>query len=389
MADKPLMRVLEPRVLLDAAAASTAVDMADQAAHADFADANEAANMVADDTLPEGHVPAPQRDLSRDVVFIDGNVENIGELLGELDPDVEVHILDLSSDGVEQIADILEDREDIAAVHIFSHGGQGFLNLGSGQLSGESVTTSHVEALTRIGASLSDDGDILIYGCNFGAGEEGRAAAAQLAAVTGADIAASDDLTGDVDQGGDWDLEVIQGSIEAKAYEATGYKGVLEAFELGTVDPPTVTYVNQFTPATAPQFGAVGEAGTVAVWTNAGSVSDGAGGTISVDVVATVQSVSNAAEIFVGFGTRDDDEGDNDDAALDDFRVYVHNTSALAGGSNTGNIGSATIVWQIFESGTNQTVVANIGEVSLTTADIDGVGAGPATTRETLAAASV
>ena len=285
-ADKPLMRVLEPRVLLDAAAASTAVDMADQAAHADFADANEAANAAADDTLPEGHVPAPQRDLSRDVVFIDGNVENIGELLGELDPDVEVHILDLTSDGVEQIADILEDREDIAAVHIFSHGGQGFLNLGSGQLSGETVTTSHVEALTRIGASLSDDGDILIYGCNFGAGEEGRAAAAQLAAVTGADIAASDDLTGDAELGGDWDLEVIQGSIEAKAYEATGYKGVLDAFELGTVDPPTVTYVNQFTPPTAPGFGAVGEAGTVAVWTNAGTVDDGAGGTISVDVRA-------------------------------------------------------------------------------------------------------
>ncbi len=219
-ADKPLMRVLEPRVLLDAAAASTAEGMADQAAHADFADENEAANAAMDEATQEGHVPGSQRDLSRDVVFIDGNVENIGELLSELDPDVEVHILDLTSDGVEQIADILEDREDIAAVHIFSHGGQGFLNLGSSQLSSETVTTSHVEALTRIGASLSEDGDILIYGCNFGEGEAGRAAAAQLAAITGADIAASDDLTGNAELGGDWDLEVIEGDVTTANFTA-------------------------------------------------------------------------------------------------------------------------------------------------------------------------
>ena len=75
--------------------------------------------------------------LPRDVVFIDGNVGNIGELLRDLHPDVEVHILDLQSDGVEQIAGILDGREELSAVHIFSHGGQGFLNLGSGQLSSE------------------------------------------------------------------------------------------------------------------------------------------------------------------------------------------------------------------------------------------------------------
>ena len=148
--------------------------------------------------------------------------------------------------------------------------------------------------------------------------------------------------------GGDWDLEVIQGQIEAKAFEATGFKGVLGAFELGTVDPPAVTYVNQFTPAGAPQFGSVGEAGAVALWVNAGTVDTGAG-IVNVDVRATVTSVTNAAEIFVGFGTRDDDEGDADDATLDDFRVYVHNSSST--GFNNGNIGSATIVWELFRIG--------------------------------------
>ncbi|MEM8749863.1 MAG: tandem-95 repeat protein, partial [Pseudomonadota bacterium] len=360
--------------------------MADTASHGDLADAHEASNFDGENQETEAAARASQRDLSRDVVFIDGDVEDIGGLLAELDADVEVHILDLEADGVEQIATILDGREDLAAVHIFSHGGQGFLNLGSSELSSETVTTSHVEALTRIGASLGEDGDILIYGCDFGAGEAGRALAAQLATITGADIAASDDLTGDANLGGDWDLEVVQGKVETDALTFTGFKGVLGAFELGTVDPPTVTYVNGFVPGAAPQFGEVGEAGTVAVWENAGTV-DTPTGTISVDVRATVVSVTNDAEIFVGFGTRDNDEGDTDDVTIDDFRVYVHNTSAVAGGSNTGNIGSAEIVWEIFESGTNQTVKADIGEVSLTTADIDGTGPGTITTRETLSAA--
>ena len=177
-AHKPLMRVLEPRILLDAAGVETAHDMAEQTIHSEMADA-----VVADlsERLPaEAHVPGPQRDLSRDIVFIDGSVEDIGELLMDIDPDVEVHVLDLQSDGVEQIADILDSREDIAAVHIFSHGGEGFLNLGSSQLTSGTITTSHVEALTRIGAALSEDGDILLYGCDFGAGAAGRAAAARV-----------------------------------------------------------------------------------------------------------------------------------------------------------------------------------------------------------------
>ncbi|MEP1209160.1 MAG: DUF4347 domain-containing protein, partial [Rhizobiaceae bacterium] len=378
------MRVLEPRILLDAAAVETAQNMALEAMHEEATES--AAEGLADSGHPDALVDGTVRDLSRDIVFIDGDIENIGELLGELDPDVEIHILDLQTDGVEQIADTLEGREDIHAIHIFSHGGQGFLNLGSAQLSNETITTTHAEALSQIGAALGEDGDILVYGCDFASGEVGKVVAKQLANATGADIAASSDLTGAAEQGGDWDLEVVEGEIQTETIQATGFKGVLGAFELGTVDPPTVTYVNEFTPATAPQFGSVGEAGTVAIWENAGTVETDTG-PVSVDVRATVTSVTNAAEIFVGFGTRDDDDGDFDDPTLDDFRVYVHNTSAVAGGSNTGNIGSATIVWEIFETGTGQTIRADIGEVSLTTADIDGVGAGPATSRETLAAA--
>ncbi|MEO1397588.1 MAG: DUF4347 domain-containing protein, partial [Pseudomonadota bacterium] len=174
--EKPLMRVLEPRVLLDAAAVETAADAA-QSVHVALADAGaaqtqsaeqttdapgSAADDASSDTLPAAF---GEEQATTDIVFIDGAVDDIGSLLTEIDPAVEVHILDLQSDGVEQIAAILSDREDIDAVHIFSHGGAGFLNLGSGQMSSETITQSHVTALQQIGASLSEDGDILFYGC--------------------------------------------------------------------------------------------------------------------------------------------------------------------------------------------------------------------------------
>ena len=61
---------------------------------------------------------------------------------------------------------------------------------------------------------LLHSADFLIYGCNYGEGETGQAAAARLAQLTGADVAASSDLTGSTALGGDWDLEVSTGQIE-------------------------------------------------------------------------------------------------------------------------------------------------------------------------------
>ncbi|MEN0040892.1 MAG: DUF4347 domain-containing protein, partial [Pseudomonadota bacterium] len=385
-AHKPLMRVLEPRVLLDAAGVETARDMADQTVHADIAD-----NVVAElnETLPaEGHVPA-QRDLSRDIVFIDGNVEDIGELLMDIDPDVEVHVLDLQSDGVEQIADILDTREDIAAVHIFSHGGEGFLNLGSSQLTGGTITTSHVEALTRIGAALSEDGDILLYGCDFGAGTAGRAAAAQLAAVTGADIAASNDLTGSEEQGGDWDLEVVEGQVEARGYQLEGFDGLLAAFELGALTEPVVNYED---PNGAPgntdfqvviDGRTVGTTGTVATWENAGTF-EGPNGPVAVDLVATVVGVSDPATMGAGFGTRSFDANQDGDPTLDDFRIQVVNDNPPTGlqlfTNNGGSFpqrgyGYVDIEWTIVDATTG--AIMPVGDIDFTLSDIDGSQGNP------------
>jgi methionine-rich copper-binding protein CopC len=63
-----------------------------------------------------------------------------------------------------------------------------------------------------IGDSLTETGDMLLYGCNVAQGEAGLAFINTLAQFTGADVAASDDATG---YGGDIELEIRSCTIEA------------------------------------------------------------------------------------------------------------------------------------------------------------------------------
>jgi Domain of unknown function (DUF4347)/Lipase (class 3) len=69
--------------------------------------------------------------------------------------------------------------------------------------------------LDNIGHALTDSGDLLLYGCNVGAGATGQQFVETLAQMTGADVAASDDVTGGVAVGGDWVLESATGPIES------------------------------------------------------------------------------------------------------------------------------------------------------------------------------
>ena len=55
---------------------------------------------------------------------------------------------------------------------------------------------------------------MLIYGCNLAANTTGQQLIGNLADLTSADVAASDDLTGAAELNGDWDLEHLTGQIE-------------------------------------------------------------------------------------------------------------------------------------------------------------------------------
>ena len=126
---------------------------------------------------------------------------------------VEVYVLDGKRDGIEQISEVLAGYTGLDAVHIISHGSDGQVQLGSGALDAAALAANS-QSVNDWGNALSLDADLLLYGCNLAASEAGQSLVTTLAGLTGADVAASDDLTGSVALGGDWDLEYQSGSIE-------------------------------------------------------------------------------------------------------------------------------------------------------------------------------
>ncbi|WP_321277125.1 DUF4347 domain-containing protein [Thiomicrorhabdus indica] len=169
----------------------------------------------------------------QEVAFIDTSVADYQTLVEGLPAGIEVVLIEANQDGIQQIADWAANNSGYDAIHILSHGSDGQVQLGTANLNNDTLA-SYSNALAQIGQSLTEDGDILLYGCNVAASETGVEFIGKLAQATSADIAASDDLTGAADKGGDWVLEVEAGSIESEILMAINYKGALPERELIT-----------------------------------------------------------------------------------------------------------------------------------------------------------
>ncbi|WP_413167334.1 DUF4347 domain-containing protein [Capilliphycus salinus ALCB114379] len=172
------------------------------------------------------------------LIFVDARVDNSQRLIEETAPNTEVIVLDSSQDSIEQITETLAGRTNIESVQIISHGNDGQLNLGATTLTSENIN-SYSQQLSQWGNSLTENGDILLLGCNIAASDSGKNFVQQLSQITGADVASSEDLTGNVNLGGDWVLEYATGLIDAplalqiEAMEA--YDSVLAEFTVDTV----------------------------------------------------------------------------------------------------------------------------------------------------------
>lgn len=151
--------------------------------------------------------------ISNRILFVDPRVADY-ESFADRSQTTEVIVLDPTQDGIQQITETLAARHNVSSVHIVSHGDFANLQLGSSQLNLSSLD-EYADDLQAWGQALTANADILFYGCNVASGSAGSALVQCLSHLTGADIAASDDLTGNAELGGDWDLEVNTGTIEA------------------------------------------------------------------------------------------------------------------------------------------------------------------------------
>ncbi|MDH3388340.1 MAG: DUF4347 domain-containing protein, partial [Gammaproteobacteria bacterium] len=154
----------------------------------------------------------------QEIIFVDAATPDYEVLLEGIadDPNTRYQIVILQSgqDGIEQMTRTLDGMQGVDAIHLVSHGNQQGLQLGDTWLSNDNLDTYN-EQLKRWAFALDENADLLIYGCDLAAGAEGRLLISQLAELTTADVAASDDLTGAAALGGDWQFEYNTGDIES------------------------------------------------------------------------------------------------------------------------------------------------------------------------------
>ena len=171
-------------------------------------------------STPLKSLAVEQMPARHEIVFVDTNVTGYEQLVKDFlsantnDRWIEVRILDAERDGIEQISEVLAGYSELDAVHFVSHGTDGAVWLGATWLDINSLQAA-AHSIAGWSAALSENADLLFYGCNVASSEKGRVLLWELSELTRADVAASVDPTGSTALGGDFDLEFAAGTIDA------------------------------------------------------------------------------------------------------------------------------------------------------------------------------
>ena len=233
-----LLDELEPRVLFSATPIDPAMMAEEQPAMVVEVDAAEG-----DNSNLENLDEASASQSHSEIIIIDGSVPDLQQFLDDLSRsgrEADVFVLDTDRDGIDQITEILDGRTGIDSLHIVSHGDVGEVTLGSTKLTQDTLA-GYAGQIASWQDGFSADADILFYGCDLAGDESGRGFVESIAALTGTDVAASDDLTGHDSLGGDWELEYGVGVIDTNVAFSEEFRNEWFALLTTNLAPINVT----------------------------------------------------------------------------------------------------------------------------------------------------
>jgi len=115
--------------------------------------------------------PLPQTNQPRqELVIIDTSLTApellIEQICSNDQTSYSIELIESSKDGLTQLSEILQRYDNLDAIHILSHGDRGSLRLGSSVLENGTLDGRRAD-LENLKASIGEDGDILLYGCNI------------------------------------------------------------------------------------------------------------------------------------------------------------------------------------------------------------------------------
>jgi len=176
---------------------------------------------------------------SHELLVIDTSLPDYEQLISswrldqDADSEFSVLLVDRSVDGVQFVGDYLAASDvRFDAIHLVTHGYAGGFELGRTAVNADWLA-HFADQFHAWRTSLTEDADLLLYGCSIANGANGSNFLNELASLLSVDIAASTDLTGASSLGGDWELEYRVGRIDARvvmiAEDSTFYPYLLNS----------------------------------------------------------------------------------------------------------------------------------------------------------------
>ena len=142
---------------------------------------------------------------------VDSRIADIDQLLKGIRRSAQVLHIDPGENAIARISQVLEvNTKGIDRLEILSHGQPGMVLLGRDRLDTAQLT-QYQDTFKRWGQTLGQTGEIILHGCQVGAGQIGRAFVEQWHRLTGIGIAANRDVTGGDSTGGSWNFDVLLG----------------------------------------------------------------------------------------------------------------------------------------------------------------------------------
>lgn len=254
------MLVLEQRMMFDGAAASTVeltLDLPTALESTNQSNTPPTNAQEQDVLIPQALAAPPSKSATEEkaqqteaflatpatvetrLIIVSGSLPESDRIALGLADKGEVVALTDGTDALSQISQLLASRSQLQELHIISHGEPGTLLLGDLRLDNSTLQARQAEILNWQ-ASLTESADILLYGCDVGAGAAGSVFLQTLQGLTGADVAASSDDTGSSQLGGNNTLELRLGQVDAHSAFDTELLDAL-GFLLDSTPPAAAT----------------------------------------------------------------------------------------------------------------------------------------------------
>jgi large repetitive protein len=212
----------------------------------------------------------------REIVILDPKIPDSNYIAIGIKPNTKTYILKNQPDAVEQITKILAKHTDIEALHIITHGSPGTLYLGKTELNNSNIE-NYSQQLQQWQNSFNFNASIILYGCNVAAEKSGHQFLTQLNQLTGANIAANSQPTGNSELGGTWDItQLIPPSPQAPKLALTettlktygGVLGLAPKVDFTTGNGPTSVSIGDINGDGKPDLAVANQIGNVSILLN-------------------------------------------------------------------------------------------------------------------------